>query len=68
MLSVFERTRGPYCLITSVVNVFDELFASSSYDQTVRILNVKEDYKCTKTLNYSENAIAKEVDALLYCE
>jgi WD40 repeat protein len=54
--------------ITSVVNLFDELFATGSYDQTVRIWNVKEDYKCTKILDYSENAVAKEVDALLYCE
>jgi WD40 repeat protein len=74
---ILDKSNGYKCLkeledhtafITSVVNLFGDLFASSSYDQTVRIWNVKEDYKCTKTLNYSENAIAKEVDALLYCE
>jgi WD40 repeat protein len=54
--------------ISSIVNLSDGLFASGSYEQTVRVWDIKEDYKCIKILNYSEKAPAKEVYALLYCE
>jgi WD40 repeat protein len=74
---IFDKSIGYKCLkqledhtawISSIVNLAGGLFATGSYDQTVRVWDIKEDYKCIKTLNYSEKAPAKEVNALLYCE
>jgi WD40 repeat protein len=52
--------------ISAIISLHDSRFATSSYDQPVRIWDIHQDYKCVKVLNYEQEDPAKEVNALLY--
>jgi WD40 repeat protein len=63
--------KAHYNWISAIISLSDSIFATSSYDETVKIwdINKDKDYKCIKVLNYEQDVRGKhDVEALLYCK